>query len=524
MIPTLSRIRRAVFDPGAVQSALIASLPMLVLLVITPAQIYIGNQPYFDHRYDVVFDLSIVYTVVLFFFYLMFRAIPWLRKPVGYPLAVAGMLLCVVALIAPSPVAELLRGRIGGIASSPAWAAFDIGILLLLWVLVRHSPEETLVRVATLFCALAALAVPAGVAYEALKTEDSVIGWSGSAITSPTEIRNSPNVYHFILDGFEGMLFGRIVSELRLVSSFDGFVWYSNAYSNYTSTRLSLPSSMTGQIFDEEAIDDEAAGEMLRTGGIVEILASNGYSVAQYNAYFINNHKLANERHSTASVEAEAYGGLRHIMQLLDLSLLLSAPQVLKPATTVDGRGLFSHVFLENGRAIADWSRNPPILSLMLFARLMEHEPRRPAQGQYVNGHFLIPHAPMVMSAECGYQPARNSTRVALVEQTMCTVIRLAEFVGLLRRLARFEDAMILVQSDHGTIRRDRPLLLVKYPGRNTEPLVVADHPVQLVDIVPTILDELGIDYSGMDGVSLKNNDPKARPEIKVWLAKPLKS
>lgn len=501
-----------------------ASLPALVLLVLTPARIYAGNQPYFDHRYDVVLDLSLVHGVTLLFLYLLFRAIPWLRKPVGYPLAVIGVLLCAVSLIAPSPVAELLRGRIGDIAPSPVWAMFDVGILLLLWATVRYSPEQTLVRIASLFCGLLVVAVPAGIAYEALKAEDSVTGWADSAISDPPGIQNSPNVYHFILDGFEGMLFGRIVSELGLVSSFGGFVWYSNAYSNYTSTRLSLPSSMTGQIFDEEAIDDEAAGEMVRTRGIVEILASNGYSVTQYNAYFINNHKLANERHSTASVEEEAYGGLRYMAQLLDLSLLLSVPQVLKAATAVDGRGLFSHVFLGGGRAIADWSRNPPILSLMLFARLMKHEPRRPAHGQYVNGHFLIPHGPMVMSAECDYQPVRNSTRVTLVEQTMCTVNRLAAFVGLLRRLARFEDAMILVQSDHGTIRRDRPLLLVKYPGRNTEPLAIADHPVQLVDIVPTILDELGIDHSGMDGVSLKNDNPEARQEIKVWLAKPSKS
>ena len=496
------------FVPGPISSALLASLPLLVLLVLAPAHIYVGNQADFDYKHVVIFHLSLLHLFAVLGFYLVFRTIPRLRKPISYPLAVTGVYLSVVQLFAPSPTGAQLHAGIYFVEESSKWALFEVGVLLALWALVRFCPASTLVRIASLFCALLSVAVPGLVAYEAARADESVAGWEKAASASPAGSNDSPNIYHLVFDGFDGMLFERIVSELELESSLAGFVWYSNAVSKHTSTYLSFPSFMTGRLYDKATLD-KAGGRLTRTEGLVKTLASNGYKVTQYNAYYINNHSLAHERHSTTSIEADVYGHLRRLVQLLDLSALLVAPQVLKAQMAIDGRGLFSHWFLRTRHAYADWTRNPPLLSLMLLDQFLEDEPRRSARGQYVSAHFLIPHAPQSLNAQCQYAPAMSRVAVHVAEQTICTVMKIREIADTLRGFDRFRGAMIVIHSDHGTLRRDRPLMLVKYPGAQTEPFQIARHEVQLIDVAPTILDALGLEHADLDGVNLQNDEAR---------------
>ena len=499
------------YVPGPISSALLASLPLLMILVLTPAHIYVGNQPDFDYEHVVIFHLSLFHLFAVLGFYLVFRVIPRLRKPISYPLAVTGVFLLAVHLVTLSPTDFQLHSGIYFVEESSKWALFEVGVLSALWVLVRFCSASKLVDIASLLCALLIVAVPGVVAYEAARADQSVAGWMKVSSAGPARIADSPNVYHFVFDGFEGSLFERIVSELDLESSLAGFVWYSNAFSDYITTRLSFPSFMNGRLYDKATLN-EAGGKLTRTEGLVKTLASKGYKVTQYNAYYINNHAIAHERHSTTSIEADAYGNLRRLVQLLDLSVLLATPQVLKAQTAIDGRGLFSHWFLRTRHAYADWTRNPPLLSLMLLDQLLKDERRRPARGQYVNAHFLIPHAPESLTAECQYAPAMSRLVVNLAEQTICTVVKIREIADTLRALDRFRDAMIVIHSDHGTLRPDRPLVLVKYPGAQTEPFRIARHEVQLIDIAPTILDALGLDHADLDGVNLQNDEARARP------------
>ena len=497
------------YVPGPISSALLASLPLLVIMVVTPAHIYLGNQADFDYEHVVIFHLSLLHLIVVLAFYLVFQMIPRLRKAVSYPLGVMGVFLLAVQLFVPSPTDAQLHAGIYFVEESSGWALFEVGVLLALWALVRFCAAPKLVGIASGLCALLAVAVPAVIAYEAARADESVSGWAKASSAGPAVISNSPNVYHLVFDGFDGTLFEQIVSELDLESSLAGFVWYSNAFSNYAVTYLSFPSFMTGRVYDKATLD-KARGRITRSEGLVKTLASKGYKVTQYNAYYINNHSLTHERHSTTLIEAEVYGHLRRLVQLLDLSALLVAPQVLKAQTAIDGRGLFSHWFLRTQRAYADWTRNPPLLSLMLLEQLLEDEPRRAARGQYVNAHFLIPHAPESLNAQCQYAPAMRRALVHLAEQTICTVMKIREIADTLRGLDRFRDAMVVIHSDHGVLRRGRPLMLVKYPGARAEPFQIARHEVQLIDVAPTILDALGLDHADLDGMNLQNDAPRS--------------
>ncbi len=505
--------------PRPFQSAVTAALPALVLLVLTPANIYIGNQPHFDHNFVVVLHLCFVYAVVTLSLYLLFRAAPGLCRWVAYPAGVLGALMLGVSMFSPSPVDELLGGGIRDIELSTGALLIDAGLIIALAVLVTLVPAPKIIDITCVFSLLAAVAAPATVMFEARRADESVVAWLRDAPAPPDASIDRPNIYHLVFDGFDATLFERLVPELGLEANLAGFVWYPNALSNYTSTRLSFPSFMTGRIFDE-SVTDETGGRIGRREGLVKSLAEIGYTVTQYNGYYLNNHARAHVRRSTAELDAALFGRLRQLVQLLDLSILLATPSVLKPYTALDGRGLVGHWALRGPRSLADWTRNPPVLSRMLFDRMLEDEGQRPARGQYVNGHFLIPHSPFVLSARCEYQPSRTKSLVTLTAQSMCTIAKLTELVDRLRALDRLEDAMVVVHADHGTMRRDRPLLLVKPPGRSDEKLEVARQVVQLADIAPTIHKAVGLDVAGFDGRPLDETKGVDR-EIKVFIANP---
>ncbi len=505
--------------PGALQSALLAALPVLVLLVLTPASIYIGNQAHFDHRPFVLFHLALAYALIVLLLFLLFRAVAGLRRAVAYPLALLGAIMLGGSMLAPSPVKELLGGGIHGLVLAPAAVLIDVCLIAVVFALVRFVRTSVLVRATCVFSVLAAALVPSVVAVEAARAPEPVIDWARESRPPPVPIADSPSVYHLVFDGFDAATFGQIVEGLDLGGELAGFVWYEKALTNYTSTRLSFPSFMTGRVFGK-TMTDETGGRLGRREGLVKTLSRKGYTVTQYNAYFVNNHTLTHVRRSTALIEEALYGRLRHLTQFLDLSVLLAAPSVLKPLTVSDGRGLASQLLAAENRAVADWTRNPPLLTRMLFDLMLDEEAGRPPRGQYVNGHFLIPHAPHVLSSECEYQPGRTASTLTLVAQSVCAVNKIRQLIGELRRLGRFTDAMVVIHGDHGTIHRDRPLLLFKQPGRAEEPFEIASHVVQLADVVPTIHRLLGLELDGLDGVPL--DDASAERNIRVYLAKPL--
>lgn len=88
----------------------------------------------------------------------------------------------------------------------------------------------------------------------------------------------------------------------------------------------------------------------------------------------------------------------------------------------------------------------------------------------------------------------------------------LGELVDELKRRGRYENALIVVSADHGELLGEHDIvghggrmmyegllhvpMVVKLPG-TTRPKAVVDDPVQLVDILPTVLDAVGAPVPG---------------------------
>jgi len=428
-------------------------------------------------------------------------------------------------LLSPSPIGKLIDPGLWDFEEH--WTGFGIELLTLVIIVaaLRYGKRNAIAETTAVVFGLITVCAPITVIIIGNLSTDSVKHWENGQKQTQAKSAPGPNVYHLIFDAYDGKLFSRVVEEEQLADLFRGFVFYENAMANYSWTQLSIPSTMIGKKLDSR-ITIEGVRSIARTSGLINTLDKRGYRVSQFSAHFINNHEQTHFRRSTVSLETELYGNFRHLVQLLDLSLFMSAPSRLKAETTINGRGPFSHWFLRYTNNIADWTRNTPWLSLALFEETIRSLNTMPRHGQYVWGHYLIPHVPAYLSANCGYEPERERKQPALIDQIVCVTRKIGEFAQVLRSHGAFEDALIVIHSDHGTLDKTRPLLLVKYPGEHSEPLKVARHHVQLLDVMPTILGTLEMPLESsegepLDGVALWRTDPKLRGTIITHVAAP---
>jgi hypothetical protein len=178
-----------------------------------------------------------------------------------------------------------------------------------------------------------------------------------------------------------------------------------------------------------------------------------------------------------------------------------------------------------------------PYFSVQQFLRVLDDESSRPATGQYIFWHVILPHGPFVLDHECAYigriaeaERTPQADQERYLEQAQCANKLMTLLMDKLASLGRLDDALIIVQADHGnyfhpadlgmlypydpldisvphvdSVKGDSStwsseiievkasaLLLVKFPGQSTASR--SDKPVQMIDIAPTILHYFGIE------------------------------
>jgi arylsulfatase A-like enzyme/tetratricopeptide (TPR) repeat protein len=133
-------------------------------------------------------------------------------------------------------------------------------------------------------------------------------------------------------------------------------------------------------------------------------------------------------------------------------------------------------------------------------------------ESVFLWAHYFDPHADYAPPAEFMTSGDRYRGEIAYTDR------EIGRLVDGLRRAGRFEDALIVVVSDHGEAFGEhgekqhglflydptvRVPMLVSWPSRIAAGTVI-EHDVSQVDIVPTVLSLLGIEIpNGLDGLDL---------------------
>ena len=436
-------------------------------------------------------------------------------------------------------IGVLLRaGRHASAAHYLLWAYYLVGFFFLTVSFLRGLPfrEHVFLRffdsvpgvgmllgcfgLALILCARRrpeALAVPLGAAGLLIAAGDVVrlaprIARGGSPdgpapLVLPATSSARGNVYHVIFDALQGALFEASL-EQRDRAPLQGFVTFPGARSISFSTQESLPHIFTGRRLQgtrtaeerlHRAFNDPAVSflDPLRRAGVATVgfLPRSAYppELRLFDAVrFHDENVRADDLREMNRVT------LRRLWLFSAFPLPLASARWRRPDAfeTFDGQELRR---LENQRTL---SYSAPIASYLGFRRFLEQEAAMPAHGRYTLVHVLIPHGPLVLGPECGYDP--YGSRTGTVEQYGCAARMLLDLVETLSRLGRLEDALVVVQGDHGVrLRLEggrlvddpsallKPFLAVKPPGGHG-PLRASGAECTLLDVAPTLFDWLG--------------------------------
>jgi hypothetical protein len=433
---------------------------------------------------------------------------------IAIPCALIGLFLLATLLLLPSgwsPFDSDMR-------LSPTWPEIGIEALLVLacWFARRHAPPTPILAVAAVATFGSAAAALAGLAAPA----------PAVPATAPRPSAAGPNIYQFVFDGFGARAFDP--ARAGGAANLAGFTFYPDNRANYFATDASLPSIFTGRFFTGgsfRAFQDEA-----RRGGVRAALRRAGYRISLYvpdrNRFWwfdradhgVTNQDLLREANDPA-------GGI----SLLQAALIEAAPIGLRRPVALATREIWR------------WSKyNFYKQNVGLFARFAADEARRPARGQYVYFHIMLPHPDYTHAADC-----RRTGDSSYSRQAACAERLMAATIALLRRLGRLDASLVIFQGDHGfqasesdlaqprapmpaavrrrladlgdsygpdeLMQRAHALLLVHPPSAPRRPLAVSGARTQLIDLAPTIANAAGLPRWQGPGWSLLGGSPPRR-------------
>ena len=335
-----------------------------------------------------------------------------------------------------------------------------------------------------------------------------LLGWS-SEQAAAAEL---PVFIHIILDehqGIEGIptsIDGGAELKKSLKAFFEeqGFRLFGKAYSNTNETRVSLSRMLNMNPFSEDFVRRGSGGfkwEVPRPA-FFEGLRKQGYRVNVYQSD--NTNFCANGDGAVSRCHTYAVTSIKHLEEA-PLSLTGKLRVILsifvEPSYSYKiVRRLYRLLNLKSGSGLPEWtwerSRVTPISGFLALEKL-RGDLLSASRGDYYFAHVVTPHFPYIFDGQCRMrepaqwlrrygnwrvrwnqpEPATANTPETrrlryqrYFEQTRCLYARLTGMFAALKQLPWFADAIIILQSDHGS----RITLHDPDSGRST-PLPAAD-------------------------------------------------
>ena len=356
---------------------------------------------------------------------------------------------------------------------------------------------------------------------------------------------DKPNVYHLVFDGFPGSFFLETAEQLNVLDEFDGFILFDKAKANHYPTYASMASMMLSEYFSDtnETFSDWIFSWKKPDAkvGLLNKMTDGGYALHQYTDIPVNAAATPSQTRLTSEVMSRV-----NLIQAIYAARL--SPVAFRQ-TALDTVSEYLSQMRYGARASSPldyraWD------SPRLFSTMVAGESGRPNTGQYVFYHGFNPHGPHPVQLDCTPTETQSSFNAL-----GCSINSMLELIRELKVLGRYDDALIVIHSDHGNNRNEpnpggeyfdiefskafnqyfwypespvggeinhyrmvAPLLLVKLPG-SKQPFRI-DHRelAEIADIGPTIYAAAGLPVETKRGAPLFSEKHASKREISMFL------
>ncbi len=353
------------------------------------------------------------------------------------------------------------------------------------------------------------------------------------------------NVIIFVLDTMQADVVNEIFEDdPGLTEAFDGFTFFRNSLSAFPKTYASIPAILSGRPFD----NSETLSTYLEAAYINEslpaFLKKQDYDTRHWSssAHALIAHPFVSD--NVADADGAAIGGstigVKDKQLVVNMVLFRLAPHFLKPWIYNDGEfrielnepDLTANAESEICR-LTDADRRYS-KSVKAFDTVFADEFRLCAEVKSVLPvfrffHLYGAHAPLRFDKDFNFIGNQSIKRNYFKGQAHGTLKVLAELLELLKQKDIYDNSTIVVVGDHGEgeypvglnleqtglpVRSDQTaekvgenkirggiaLTMVK-PAGARESMLISDAPVEVTDVMATVLDDLGYNTDNVRGM-----------------------
>jgi len=409
-----------------------------------------------------------------------------------------------------------------------SWDRFDVyGWLdIVLWLGCIAAAIRFVDRIYPLVKFLSWILIVGQAAMMASQSEDTAgfvkkkYTYSNSSLPAPfLELSRKQNVIHFILDSFQTDVFLQLLNENDADRDFSGFTVFKDNAAAAPSTSLAVPAMFLGRLYDGSEPPSRYYADAM-TKGFQDTLYDKGYVVN-----LIPQLSMRLSEHSNYYEIPSNYQGTiadfkrLNAARLDDVALFRNAPHFLRKKLYGGGDWFVSRLF--RGDVQVRSFREKAFLSdYIKGVRAVTASP------VYNFIHMNPPHPPYVTKADATYAGhILPNTRDNYLNESRPVFALIRRYVAKLKSLGVYDDAMIVLQGDHGSqidpvidgqevepcLTRLPALLAIKPPGARG-PLKISAAPTSVLDIAPTILKL--VDKNQRSVFDLKPDSQRTRPYI----------
>ena len=351
---------------------------------------------------------------------------------------------------------------------------------------------------------------------------------------------SNPNIYLLTFDSFSSNAFEKIIKKEKSQSYFDGFTFFKNNSSNYSSTTVSVPSFLTGTMhdFDKSLLKFRNS---YREKGLISDMMNKNYNVWQYVQSNSMQHNDVINIKTNVSLLLER-SRLNLLIELYDYILLRLSPQFLHQEIYNNGSGIISKKMKNDETKSMPGEHYRALGSKFLMEEIIKEEILRADKGVFLHAHVYLPHGPYVIDEKAEYAFEKYDGKTGIKRyhmQSEGTAYLINKFLNKLKEQNKFDNSLIILNADTGSweiglssfpnkyreridsindnqrrlpahqiFNQSKALLAIKYP--NHKKLRISDKKTQNLDIYPTIInfsDENEKLINNNSGISLLDYD-----------------
>lgn len=489
----------------------IAFFPVFLVLFYFPNELYLTNirefyNPYVEFIF-VLLGATLIFTGALL---LALSLLPrsWVKKIVA---VIFGISICsyLQYLFFNGPL-DVMLGKhqewnpVKFISNGVLWLAI---LIVLIVVSTKNSKALSVMKWASLFVVAILFVTVSTLLVQnlsSLNRRDGALTHDGDIVLAPSD-----NVLVFVLDNYDFRIFMEIMgNDSSFADPLHDFVLYDDAISRHSYTDFSIPYMLTGSawhedegnIFQEYAYDgDTMLSRIYSTGADIGVYTdmihfneSKGNMVRNYRDDIIRETDIE----STLSIMAKT-------------SLYKMMPFAIKENYFYDTSDMSWMV--KYGELWSDYN-DVPFYERIVNDRLSVDNN---LSGTFRFYHMRGEHYPFYLSEDVKYD--RTRTKATAVSQAKGSMKIVYTYMEQLKELGLYDDATIIITADHGDVigyndvnkelsSVSRPILFVKKSGQHGDELQYNHAEVSHVELIPTILDAYGLDYSSF-GARLEDID-----------------